>query len=230
VDADDFEILAAEETPIGMICLRRRGTLATELTLDHQFLMSSENHASERALAAQALDLLEGSNLSVLVGGLGLGYTAHEALACERVAAVEVVELLAPVVDWSRRGLVPLGTALGADARCTIRLGDVYAELAAPPARRWDAILVDVDHSPDERLGPSSTAFYTEAGLARAQRHLAPGGVLAVWSYAESSPFADALRAVFRDVVVTDVCFENRVVGARETNWIFLARDPRPAP
>ena len=227
----EIDVVAYEPSPLGMICLRRRasavepGLVATEITLDHQFLMSSENTASERALAERALAWHAGRDLRVLVGGLGLGYTARAALDCARVASVEVVELLAPVADWLARGLVPLAAELRADARFAVRLGDVYAELAAPPARLRDVILIDVDHSPDERLGASSAAFYTEPGLAAAKRHLAPGGVLAVWSYAESSPFADALRAVFRDVRVESLCFENRVVGDDETNWLFLARD-----
>ena len=143
----------------------------------------------------------------------------------ERVARVEVVELLAPVIAWLAQDLVPLGPALRADPRCAVRQGDVYAELAADPVRRHDVILIDVDHSPDERLGPSNADFYTPAGLALAKRHLAPGGVLAVWSYAASSPFADALREVFREVHVESLDFDNRVVEARETNWLFLARD-----
>jgi spermidine synthase len=229
VTDDDLEVLAAEETPIGMICLRRRrfaqGEQVVEITLDHQFLMSSEATASERALAERALALCAGDGLSVLVGGLGLGYTAHAALASPRVARVEVLELLAPVIRWTRDGLVPLAATLAADARFAVREGDVYAALADAPERRWDAILIDVDHAPDEPLGPASARFYAPEGLARAKRHLAPGGVLAVWSYAASSPFADALAAVFADVRVEPVAFENRAIDEAETNWLFLARD-----
>jgi spermidine synthase len=229
--AFDIDVLACEESPIGLICLRRRpvlgdsGDLATEITLDNQFLMSSENTESERALATLALALHPGSDLRVLVGGLGLGYTAYEALRSARVARVEVVELLAPVIDWLARGLLPLSSALSADARLTVTRGDVYAQLSQPPQHLYDLILIDVDHSPDERLGPSNAAFYTAEGLTLAKRHLAPGGVLAVWSYAASSPFADALRAVFRDVRVETSSFENRVVSGEETNWLFLAKD-----
>lgn len=232
MDDGEFDVLAYEPSPIGMICLRRRGVpsdpgaVVTEITLDHQFLMSSDNTVSERALAVRALELHAGTELRVLVGGLGLGYTAREALRSERVAAVEVVELLPPVVDWLDRGLVPLAGELRADARFAVRIGDVYAELAAPPVRRHDLILIDVDHSPDERLGATNAGFYTAEGLALAKQHLAPGGLLAVWSYAESSPFANALRAVFCEVYVENLCFENRVVEAEETNWLFLARDP----
>lgn len=236
-DSDsEFEILAAEATPIGMICLRQReiasapGTFATEITLDHQFLMSSENTASERELAAQALALHAGDGLRVLVGGLGLGYTAHEALRSSRVAQVDVVEFLPPVIEWMQRGLVPLAAELNADARLALREGDVYGFLAGPPETPYDLILVDVDHSPDERLGPASDSFYGAEGLRAARRHLAPRGILAVWSYADSSPFEVALREVFADVRVEAVDFENVVVGNAETNWLFLASGARSEP
>jgi spermidine synthase len=231
VGASDIEFLACEESPIGMICLRRRSfpgesrPVVTEITLDNQFLMSSENTESERALSSLALEMHAGTGLRVLVGGLGLGYTAHEALRCERVARVAVVELLAPVIDWLAKGLVPLAPELNADPRLTVEEGDVYLRLSQPPQELHDLILVDVDHSPEERLGPSNASFYSAEGLALAKRCLAPGGVLGVWSYAESSPFADALRAVFREVRVESRSFENRVVPGEETNWLFLARD-----
>jgi len=227
----NLEVLAYEKSPIGMIGLRRRelraspGTVITEITLDHELLMSSEHTDSERALASRALERHPGTALRVLIGGLGLGYTAFEALGSPRVARVEVVELLPQVVGWLRAGQMPLSPELNADERLAVAPGDVYARLAAPAERRFDLILLDVDHSPDERLGDANAAFYSAKGLARAKRHLAEGGVLGVWSYAESSPFADALRAVFARVEVEAVTFENRVTRERETNWLFLARD-----
>jgi spermidine synthase len=224
------EYLAAEESPLGLVCLRQRplagdpAEVATEITLDHQFLMSSANTASEVALAERALALHGGTHLAVLVGGLGLGYTAHAVLASPRVARLEVVEYLAPVIGWLRAGRLPLSDVLMRDSRLAVALGDVYARLAGEPAERWDLILIDVDHSPEEPLGRESASFYSESGLARARRHLAPGGVFGVWSYAESPRFADALARVFAEVHVERVCFENRVLGEEETNVLFLAR------
>ena len=109
----NIEILAYEPSPLGVLCLRRRellsapGTVVTEITLDHEFLMSSYTTASERALAARALEMHSGGGLEVLVGGLGLGYTAREVLTSDRVGRVEVVEFLPQVIDWLDRGLVP---------------------------------------------------------------------------------------------------------------------------
>lgn len=225
----NFEVLAYEDSPLGALCLRRRellsipGTIVTEITLDHELLMSSFHTESERALSTCALARHPGDDLKVLVGGLGLGYTAREVLRSPAVARVDVVEFLPQVVDWMRDGLVPLSDELNGDSRFRMVSADVYALLAAAPAERFDLILIDVDHSPDEMLGTGNADFYTEAGLLRARRHLAPGGVLAVWSYAESSPFAAALRAVFARVEVEPVSFENRLVEETETNWLFLA-------
>ncbi|MEX2529433.1 MAG: spermidine synthase [Gemmatimonadota bacterium] len=227
----NLEILAYEDTPLGPLCLRRRellsdpGTVVTEVTLDHEFLMSSLHNDSERALARFALEMHPGRELSVLVGGLGLGYTAHAALASERVAKVEAVELLPPVLDWLDRGLIPLASELKADGRFVPVRGDVYGRLAAPPVERYDLILIDVDHAPDDPLDEDGGFFYTEEGLLRASRHLAPGGVLGVWSYAESSPFSQALHSVFEEVRVEPVTFVVEMVQEERTDWLFFGRN-----
>jgi len=231
----NLDVLAYEKSPIGMICLRRRelvsspGTIITEITVDHELLMSSYHTDSERALSSCALERYlachDGRDLSVLVGGLGLGYTAQEALRFSSVSRVDVVEYLPQVVDWMRKGLVPLSDALNGDSRCRLIQADVYAMLAAVPERQYDLILIDVDHSPDERLGAENAAFYTRSGLELAKRHLTPGGLLGVWSYAENSPFAEALGTAFSTVDVVPVHFENEVAAESETNWIFLAMD-----
>ncbi|MDH3718539.1 MAG: spermidine synthase [Planctomycetota bacterium] len=196
----------------------------TEVTLNHEFLMSSLYTESERALARTALQLHAGNDLQVLVGGLGLGYTAREALLPCRVAQVEVVELLPQVIDWLRRGLMPLSLELQDERRLVVTQGDVYRRLAGPPGDLLDVILIDVDHSPEERLDDESVPFYTTQGLRAARRHLAADGILAVWSYAESSPFADALREVFEQVLVEPVTYDNQLIDQQLTDWLFFAR------
>jgi spermidine synthase len=224
------EYLAVEETPLGVLALRRRplpsepGTLVTEITLDHRFLMSSHTVASERMLADLALELHGGTDLDVLVGGLGLGHTAHAALASGRAAHVVVVELLPAVVGWLEQGLMPLSPELRDDPRLSIVMGDVYAVLAAAPTRQLDAILIDVDHSPDDPLGTWPNMFYSVPSLRRTRQHLAPGGVLAVWSGSPSVEFVDALAQVFAEVTPVPVAFRNAIDDVEETNLVFLAR------
>jgi len=231
VSPSNLEILGYEESALGTLCLRRRellslpGTIVTEITLEHELLMTSFNTASEKALSSLALERHPGEALRVLIGGLGLGYTAHEVLKSERVAHVDVVEFLPQVITWLREGLMPLSEALASETRLEIVEDDVYARLAKAPEQHYDLILIDVDHSPEENLGGSNAAFYTAEGLLRAKQHLAPGGLLGVWSYAESSPFATALAASFEQLEVEAVSFLNRLIDETETDWLFLARD-----
>lgn len=225
-----FEILAYETTPLGDLCLRRRellcepGTIVTEVTLNHEFLMSSLYTDSERALARTALQMHAGTDLRVLVGGLGLGYTAQEALLSDRVTEVEVVELLPQVISWLKNDLVPLSSKLRAERRLAITSGDVFRRLRGPADDLFDLILIDVDHSPEEPLGEQNVSFYTTPGLQAARRHLAADGILAVWSYAESTPFADSLRAVFEQVQVEPISHHNQLIDQHCTDWLFFAR------
>lgn len=230
LSAPGIEILAYEDTPLGLLCLRRRtrpggrSEQVTEITLDHEFLMSSLHTDSERALARTAVAMHGGADLRVLVGGLGLGYTAAAVLDADAVASVEVVEYLPQVIAWMREGLVPLSERLRLEPRLSITRGDVYERLARPGTPQFDLVLIDVDHSPDERLDEGPGAFYTRSGLERARTHLAPGGVLGVWSYAESSPFAAALRDTFAEVKVEEVAFVNAHTGEPQSDWLFFAR------
>ena len=229
------KILAYEETPLGPLCLRRRRTLSdppqlvTEITLNHEFLMSSLHTDSERALAEIALGRLDDEQkkkkLSVLVGGLGLGYTAQAALACARVATVDVVEYLPAVIGWLHEGLIPLAEKLNAEPRLHVREGDIYAELlAAPGEELFDAIMIDVDHSPEDLLADRNAPFYTAEGLRRAADHLQPAGVLAMWSYAQHTPLLDRMREVFVDVEACGVTYFNQHVQEQFTDWLYLGR------
>ncbi len=231
MDKPLFEILAYEPTELGTLCLRRRellcepGTIVTEVTLNHEFLMSSYLTASERALSEVALTMHVGTELRVLVGGLGLGYTARAALQSDRVSRCEVIEFLPQVISWLAEGMVPLSEELNADSRLQVTHGDVYQKLLNPPTEHHELILIDVDHSPDENLGSANGQFYTAEGLRRAKLHLSEGGILGVWSYAESSPFVDALREVFANVRVEPVTVFNNLIDVEQTDWLFFAHD-----
>jgi hypothetical protein len=126
----EFEELDFQQTPLGDISLRRRselrlaGKIVYEVKLGDEFLMSSLFTDAEIQLAKLGLAALEGSDLDIVVGGLGLGYTAAAALEDSSVGSLTVVEVMEAVIDWHRRGLVPLGKELVSDPRCTL----VHAE------------------------------------------------------------------------------------------------------
>ena len=226
----NFQELDVADTELGELVLRRRRTVAAgddwvyEVKLAGRFLMSSLNTRSERELADRALARLVGDGLRVLVGGLGLGYTAAAALRDPRVAQVDVVERLPEVVDWHRRGLVPLGAALCADARCRFLLGDCLRQLQEP-GEAYDAILIDIDDSPIHLLDPDHASFYAVAGLRAARRRLRPGGVFALWTSLPAEPEVTArMQQAFADAVCETVVFDNPLLEEPEANALYFGR------
>lgn len=228
--APKIEILAHEETPLGILCLRRRellsmpGTIVTEITLNHEFLMSSYHTDSEEALARVGVEMHGGQDLKVLIGGLGLGYTTAATLQYSQVQAVEVIELLPQVIGWLQDGLLPLSEALLAEQRLEIVEGDGYRKMWDSPLSSYDLILIDIDHSPDDRLGAVDASFYSNEGLERARRHLEPGGVLGIWSYEENQQFAEAMAITFEDVRIEPVTHDNVLIDQTQTDWLYFGR------
>jgi spermidine synthase len=232
-----FQELAWRETPMGPISLRRRlepslGVEVYEVKLGDEFLMSSLFTTGETELARLGLAAATGSALDVMVGGLGLGYTARAVLADPRVRSLTVVEALEEVVDWHRRGLLPETAGLAADPRTRLLAGDFFALAHAAPGSapaaggRFHAVLVDIDHTPRHLLHPDHAAFYTPAGLRRLSDRLHPGGVFALWS--DDPPDADfvaVLAEVFSHTDASVVTFPNPLTGGESANTVYVARE-----
>lgn len=232
-----FEELDYRPTPIGALSLRRRremslGVDVFEIKLGDEFLMSSLFTASEIALARLGLAELAGGELDVVVGGLGLGYTAQAVLEHKAVKSLVIVEALDAVIDWHEKGMLPLGPKLTTDPRSRFVLGDFFAMAASEdgfdpefPARRFDAILVDIDHSPDFLLNPQSAKFYQPGGLKRLATHLQPGGVFGLWSNElPDASFTERLGEVFATARAERVTFFNPLQNQDFTQTVYLAR------
>jgi spermidine synthase len=232
-----FEELDYRETPIGALSLRRRrdlklGVDVFEIKLGDEFLMSSLFTASEIALAQLGLAELSGTALDVVVGGLGLGYTVQAVLGHKNVASLVVVDALEAVIDWHAKGLVPLGRELTTDPRCRMVHGDFFALAEsragfdpAAPGRKFDAVLVDIDHSPDALLDAGNAGFYGEEGFTRLATHLRPGGVFGLWSNELADDrFTARLDYVFATARAEAVTFHNPLQDKPFTQTVYLAR------
>jgi spermidine synthase len=232
-----FKELDYRPTPIGPLSLRWRRELSLdaevyEIKLGEDFLMSSLFTVSEIALARLGLAETSGAGLDIVVGGLGLGYTARTVLEHEAVRSMIVVEMLDAVVDWHEEGLLPLGPILTADPRCRFVRGDFFALAASEtgfdpdaPRRRFHAILVDIDHSPEERLDARSASFYEPEGLHRLAAHLHPGGVFGLWSNARpDQAFTERLGGVFAEARAEPVSFHNPLQNKPFTQTVYLGR------
>lgn len=229
--ARSFEELDYCQTELGELILRRRRPVSQpdvwvyEVKLADRFLMSSLVTDSERELATRALARLTGDALTVLVGGLGLGYTAAAALGDPRVTRVDVIERLPEVIAWHHRGLVPLGATLANDPRCHLIEGDCLQRLRAVDVPRYDAILIDIDDSPIHLLDEGHAGFYEVTGLTAARQSLKPGGVFALWTSLPAEPdVTERLRQAFGNASVEEVRFENPLLDRDDVNAIYFAR------
>ncbi|WP_422038398.1 spermidine synthase [Roseibium sp.] len=233
-----FEELDYAPTPIGAISLRRRHILSLgidvfEILLGDEHLMSSLFTASEIALAEKGMAALKGDRLDVLVGGLGLGYTARAVLADHRLLSLDVVDLLEPVIRWHREGLVPMKTELADDPKCRLVQGDFFALAASPdgfdaehPGRQYDALLIDIDHTPERLLHGGSKGFYTAEGFRSVQRFLKPGGIVGLWSdEPPDEAITNRLAGAFDQAWAEPVVFANPLQEGREvTQAVYLGR------
>ncbi len=234
-----FEELDFQPTPLGDLILRRRrmamldNLIVHEVLLGDAYLMSSLFHEVEEALADLGLAALKDDRLEVVVGGLGLGYTAVAALKDARVVELLVVDVMAPVIGWHEKRMVPLGETLTNDARCRLVLGDFFALAADPgtgfdpaqPGRKFHAVLLDIDHSPRNLLHGRNAAFYRVDGLRRLAAQLHPGGVFALWS--DDPPDEDFLRhlaEVFETPQAHVVRFPNPLLGKESASTVYVAR------
>lgn len=237
-----FEELDYQKTPIGDLILRKRTVLSLEneeiyeIILGNAFLMSSmftvvEQELSRLGLAATELAFPE-EKLDVVVGGLGLGYTARAALEFPSVGSLRIVDYLKPVIEWHQKEMVPLGKGLNDDPRCRYILGDFFElSLGAgydPAITDYHAILLDIDHSPAHLLTQENSRFYSTEGLRQFSDKIKPGGLFGLWS--DDPPeesFLNSLRSVFETVESHIVSFHNPIQDENFESTVYLATKAR---
>lgn len=231
-----FEEIDVQQSPLGEISLRRRRIPAIgdrdiyEVKLNDEFLMSSLFVDAEVALADLGLAATEGDKLRVVVGGLGLGHTAAAALDNARVGELLVVEALEPVIGWHKQGKVPLGEKISRDPRNRY-IHASFFELAVTdfdpenPGKQFDAILLDIDHSPSDYLNSANASFYTVDKLAAMAKQLVADGVFAMWSNdPPDQTFVAVLEEVFPSVEAHVITFDNPFQDERSRNTVYVAK------
>jgi spermidine synthase len=184
-------------------------------------LMSSRMHGSEEALATfgcRCARTLE--DPSVLIGGLGMGFTLRATLDLLPPEAVVVVaEMVPAVVEWNRGALAPLAGHPLKDKRVRVEIRDVGETLRSCPGE-FDAVLLDVDNGPSAFTASNNAGLYDDGGIASAYAALKMDGVLAVWSAREDRKFEQRLRYGGFTVGVESVRARLKKGGPRHT--IFL--------
>lgn len=203
-------------TPRGELVLRRVDE-AYEIVSNGTFLMDTRDGRSERMLVDAALDRTAAARPRVLIGGLGVGFSLAAAVAHAEVAGITVIEVEPAVIAWQRGPLGAYSGNAAEDPRVTLECADLVAWMAE---RRgpYDTICLDIDNGPDWTVTDTNAGLYTEAGLDSLRASLNPGGVLAVWSAAESPEFEARLRAGFAEVTTRAI-----PVRRGEPDRVYLA-------
>ena len=162
------------------------------------------------------------------MAGLGLGFTAHEALSDPRTIQLSVLELVDAVIDWHRGDLVPDTMGLAADPRCTLIEADFFEVVRSGRCPEVDVLLVDIDHSPDNLLSPGHRDFYEASGLRAAANALSRYGVFALWSDdAPDDRMLEHLRTAFTRARAEIVDFDNPITGGMSSCTVYVASLPR---
>jgi spermidine synthase len=220
VGPNPLKVLARVETPRGELVLRGDGD-HLEVISNGVFLMDTRDGGSERLLVRAALDRHDHPR-TVLVAGLGVGFSLVEALADPRVHRVIVVELEPVLIGWHRSWLAPFSAGGLDDPRTTVVCADLVDWLREPPETAIDVACLDTDNGPDWLVSEGNAALYAADGLERLRAVLAPRGLAAFWSATASPAFAARLAAVFAGVETFTVPSANAPRG--EPDVVFLAQ------
>jgi spermidine synthase len=188
-----LEILATATAPDGTRFELHRHDGNYVIHADGYDLMTSYAHSSEDAMMPLACPKPP-ADACVLIGGLGMGYTAAATLALMPPRGTVVVsEIMLEVVEWNRGPLGPLAGNPLDDPRTDLVVGDV-ADVIRDSESRFDAILLDVDNSFDSFSLAQNAWLYTPEGLGAIHRALRPAGALAIWSVGTAATFERMLR------------------------------------
>jgi spermidine synthase len=195
------------------------GPTAIELRANGVFVMDTVEVAAERVLARAALELVD-SPATVLVGGLGLGFTMREVLSDPRVERCTVVEIEQALVDWMRDGTIPHGPAMLADQRLNVVVNDVALAFAEADEVAYDLVLLDVDNGPGYLVHDANELLYRVPFLRDVRR--VTRQALVIWSAATSAELEEALAEVFDDVRALP--YDVQLGERSETYWLYVAR------
>ncbi|HEY6506803.1 MAG TPA: hypothetical protein VIY56_02245 [Vicinamibacterales bacterium] len=220
-----WELLGETRAPDGTAMALTRRDREYLILAGGKPLMSSLMHGSEEELAILACRRASAlSEPSVLVGGLGMGFTLRATLnVLPPGATVIVAEVVPAVVTWNQGPLAPLAEHPLKDRRVRVLEGDVLDALRANPSR-FDAVILDVDNGPRAFTTSTNEKLYANEGVAAARAALKADGVLAVWSAWDDRKFEQRLRYCGLVVEVTRVRARLKKGGPRHT--LFLGHKP----
>ncbi len=153
-------------------------------------LMHSRRHESELELARLGCaHLQKQSGVSILIGGLGMGYTLRQTLELlDSTSHIVMAELMPSIVEWNQQFLATLNNQPLEDPRVKLKVGDII-DLIAQSKDTFDTILLDIDNGPEAMTASSNSQLYGYQGIMACKTALRDKGCFAVWSAKPNKQF-----------------------------------------
>jgi spermidine synthase len=233
------EILAQGSGPDGETLTLRRAAGGFEIVTTQadgrsQVAISSAIRRSERELVNVGLvPLRDRHDITVLLGGLGMGHVLAALLESPRIIRVDVVEHSPLIVEWNRSHLSLLHRAPPLDdTRVHVHQQDFAKFLrdlryGSVPDLKLEgggflAVLLDLDDGPSGLRRAQNANIYNEDGLEDIETALRPGGVIALWSGQKEVELLSRLHARFQNLA--EVAFPVDVPDSGGLDWLYRAR------
>jgi spermidine synthase len=206
---------------------------AFDVLVDGRRVMRSDARRAEKQLVELALAPLgQRDDITVVLAGLGMGFTLRALLDAPGVKRVDVVEASRAVIDWEKRHFAGLNGDALKDPRVTLHAIDLAAfvksvatkHVAPPDGDGWLALVLDMDEGPGTPSRAGNEAFYAGEGIERLETVLRPGGVLAMWSATREAELLQRLHARLKNVaeIVVPVELDDK------SNLDYVYRGRRP--
>ncbi|MDB4967605.1 MAG: spermidine synthase [Myxococcales bacterium] len=215
--------------------LHQRGE-ALDIVVDGRRVMRSDQRRAEKQLVELALAPLgQRDDITVVLAGLGMGFTLRALLDTPGVTRVDVVESSAAVIEWEKRHFAGLNGDALHDPRVHLHAMDLTAFLKSvrlpgadlPVGDGWLALILDMDEGPSQPVRAGNAAFYTDDGIDRLEAALRPGGVLALWSAAREADLLQRMHARLKNVaeIVVPVDLDDQ----SSLDYVYRGRRPPAA-
>jgi spermidine synthase len=231
MESDERRTVDRARTRNGELQLRAfeaSGEVHHELVFDGTFLMASYNAPSSRALTRAIVDRVGGRrSLNFLIGGLGMGYSLREALACPATQSVCVVEVEPHIESWNRAHLG--NSDILDDPRTEVIIGDFYDFVQGNP-KSYDGIAIDIDNGPDWVIRAENRRVYSLSMLETLRTRLRSGGILTIWGHAAVPSYDRAVREAFETSEMLEVTDHDPTTGKAIEAVIYVAPGPPVTP
>lgn len=193
-----------------------------EIIINGVFIMATYNSGSSEFLIRGAVDRMRGDGpLSVLIAGLGMGFTVSEACRCERIKSIDVIEMEEVIVDWNRRYFDTYEQSCYDEGRASLHIEDFYV-YAMNSTESYDIVSIDIDNGPMLLVNEGNEKVYTSRFMGVVEGVLNEGGVCVIWSCDRDRRLEQSMNSVFDEVEVEELTEDFK--GREVSYYLYFGR------